>query len=407
MKILQIHNFYQNPGGEDRVVNAEKELFEAKGHKVVQYTRHNDEIKRYTFFKKVGFFLDTIYSRRTAKDLSRLINDDKPDIAHIHNVFPLISASAYYCLKRHHIPVVQTVHNYRLLCPNGLFYTKNGICEKCKNGNTLHCFFNKCYKDSFLLSGLYALTFWIHRRLKTFQNKIDIFIALSRFTKNKLAEGGFAKEKIEIKENFLSQAKIEFDYDKENCAVFIGRLSDEKGLITLLKAFQKVNKIKLKLVGKGNLEKELKERATKNNISCVEFLGFIAGDERLGLLRKARFSIVPSQYYENSPMSILESFSVGTPVIASRIGGLPELIEEGKNGLLFEPGNLDDLVKKLGFLCENPDKALEMGKYAHKCVEEKYTPQRHYNRLMEIYEKAIEGNKDKRKSQKEQCCLQN
>ena len=393
MYILQIHNSYQTPGGEDKVVNAEKELLEANGHRVIQYYRHNNEIKDYGFFQKIRFFVETIYSQRTCRELDKLIEKQKPDIAHIHNVFPLISPSVYYCLKRHNIPVVQTVHNYRFLCPNSLFYTRNAICEKCKAGNTMHCFLNKCYKNNFLLSGLYALTFWIHGKVKTFQNKIDIFIALSYFSKDKLTEGCFPKEKIEIEGNFLSQNKTEPDYDKEDYAIFMGRLSNEKGLITLLNAFRKMNKIKLKIAGKGGLEKELKMYTIKNNISCVEFLGFISGSERLELLQKARFSLIPSQCYDNFPTSALESFSVGTPVIASRIGGLPELIEEGKNGFLFESGDPDDLAEKISYLYENPDKTLEMGKYAHKCIDEKYGHQKHYERLMEIYEKAIEENK--------------
>lgn len=393
MKILQIHNLYQIPGGEDRVVNAEKELFEVRGCDVIQYVRHNNEIKKYSLFQKIRFFIETIYSQKTCKELDKLIDEQKPDIAHIHNVFPLISSSIYYFLKQHRIPTIQTIHNYRFLCPNGLFYTKTAICEKCKNGNTFHCFFNKCYKDSFLLSGLYALMFWIHRKLKTFQNKIDILITLNYFTKDKLVKENFPEEKIEVEGNFLPQAKIETNYNKEDYVIFMGRLSGEKGLMTLLRAFRQTNKIKLKVAGKGNLEGVLKEYCNKNNLSSVEFIGFIAGDEKLKLLQKARFSIVPSEWYENFPMSVLESFSIGTPVIASRIGGLPELIEDGKNGLLFKPGNPDDLAEKINYLYNNPDKAIEMGKYAHKCLEEKYSAEKHYMRLMDIYKKAIEINR--------------
>jgi glycosyltransferase involved in cell wall biosynthesis len=392
MHILQIHNFYQTPGGEDRVVNAEKQLLEAKKHIVIQYTRHNDEIKEYGLFKKIRFFAETVYSRKTFKELGKLINEQKPDIVHIHNVFPLISPSVYYCLKQHKIPVVQTLHNYRFLCPTGLLYTKNTVCERCKQGNTIHCFLNKCYKDSFLLSGLYAFTFWFHRKIKTFQYKIDGFIALTDFTKNKFIEGGFPEEKIEGGGNFLPHIEIKPDYNKENYAVFMGRLSEEKGLMTLLRAFRKTGKIKLKVAGKGDLEEELKKYLSENNMSCVEFLGFVSGEQKLEFLKKAMFSIIPSEWYENFPMSVLESFSAGTPVIASRIGGLTELVENGGNGLLFEPGNEDDLAEKINYLSENPDKALEMGEYARKFVEEKYSPKKHYNRLMEIYKTAIEEN---------------
>lgn len=395
MKILQVHNFYQTPGGEDGVVKLEKELLEANGHTVIHYYRHNNEIKNYGFFQKIKFFVETVYSRKTFKELNKVIDAKKPDVAHVHNVFPLISPSCYFCLKTRDIAVVQTIHNFRFLCPKGFFYIKGAVCEKCKNGNTLHCLFNRCYKDSFLLSGLYALTFWLHRKIKTFQKKIDIFITLSTFAKNKLVEGGFLKGKIEIEKHFLPQIKIRPDYRKEDYAIFIGRLSREKGLIMMLKALQKVNKIKFKVVGKGNLEQSLKGYVAKNNMPYVEFLGYITGAEKFKLLQKARFSVVSSEGYENLPISVLESFSIGTPVIASRIGGLPELVEDGKSGLLFEPGNPDDLAEKISYLYENPDKALEMGEYARKCVEEKYNEENHYNRLMEIYKRAIEQNKRK------------
>lgn len=394
MRILQIHNFYQIPGGEDRVVEFERRLFEANGHEVIQYMRHNNDIKKYGFFQKIRFFAETVYSARTVKEINELINRARPDVAHVHNVFPLISPSVYYCLKRQGIPVIQTVHNYRFLCPNGLFYRNNAVCEKCRRGNMFHCFFYKCYKDSFLLSGLYALTLWIHRRLRVFQEKIDKFIVLSHFAKDKFVEDRFPKEKIEIKGNFLSEMEMNFDHNnKENYAVFMGRLSEEKGLMTLLKAFQKINKIKLKIIGKGHLEGGLKRYVSENNISCVEFLGYVQGNRRLAILQKARFNIIASKCYENFPMSALESFSMGIPVIASRIGGLSELIEDGKNGLLFEPGNAHDLTEKIEYLYKNPDKALEMGEYAHKCAEKKYNQEAHYSRLTSIYGSAIAGKK--------------
>ena len=385
MHILQIHNFYQIPGGEDRVVDSERRLLEANGHSVVRYTMHNNDIKGYNLIKKIGFLAETVYSRRTLKEMNKLIDGERPDVAHIHNVFPVISPSVYYCLKRRRIPIVQSVHNYRFLCPNGLFYRNNAVCEKCKGGNTFNCFFHKCYKDSFLLSGLYALTFWLHRKIRTFEKKIDRFIVLSCFAKDKFVKAGFPEEKIEVEENFLPQEEMSPDYNKkEDYAVFMGRVSKEKGLVTLLRVFRKIRKLKLKIVGKGPLEDELQGYVAKNNISGIEFLGYIPGDKRFGILQKARFNIVPSECYDNFPMSILESFSVGTPVIASKAGGLPEVVEDGKNGFLFEPGNAYDLTEKMEYASSNPDMALQMGKYAYKCAKEKYGPEKHYDRLMVI-----------------------
>ena len=394
MRILQVHNFYQYPGGEDSVVDAEKQLLETKGHTVVQYLRHNDEIKKFNLFQKINFFLEALYSRRTLRELKKLINECKPDIAHIHNVFPLISPSVYFYLKKRNILIVQTIHNFRFLCPNGLFFIKGRVCEKCKNGNTLHCLLNKCYKDSLILSGFYAVLFGVHRKMKTFQKKIDIFIALNNFTKNKLVACGFSGHKIEIEDNFLFQKEnpIRENYEKENYVIFIGRLSAEKGLLTLLKAFQKLDKIDLKIAGEGNQEDKLKKFVCESNISCVEFLGFVTGSHKWKLLQNARFSVIPSQCYEHFPRSVLESFSQGTPVIASRIGGLPELIEDGRNGLLFEPGDSDDLAQKIDYLYRNSDKVLEMSRYARKCVEERYSAERHYERLMAICKRAIRKN---------------
>jgi len=390
MKILQIHNSYQTPGGEDEVVVAEKELLETKGHRVVQYTRHNNELKKYSPLQKLKFFPNAIYSKRTIIELDRLIGESKPDVSHIHNVFPLISPSVYHCLSHHNIPIVQTLHNYRFLCPNALFYTKKTTCEKCKKGNTLNCLLNKCYKDSFILSGLYALTIRLHR--KAFMEKINKFIALTDFVKTKFVQAGFREEKIEVEGNFLVDNRYKASNDKDNYAVFIGRLSEEKGVETLLNAFQKTHGLKLKVAGNGHLEEKLKHYVHQNRIPNVEFLGFVSGRQKLELLHKAKFSIFPSQWYETFGMSILESFSVGTMVVASKIGALPELVKDGKNGLLFEPGNANDLAEKVNYLYENPDRALEMGRNARKFVQENFGAEKHYQQLMEIYRRAIGQN---------------
>lgn len=393
MKILQIHNFYQIPGGEDNVVRAEKELLESRGHTVTSYYRHNDEIKKYGFFKKIGFVKNVFYSMRTVKELAAIIDKDRPDITHVHNVFPLISPSAYYYLKSRGIPVTQTVHNYRFLCPNSLFYVNGAICEKCMNGNTLPCLFRTCYKGSVLLSGLYAALFWVCRRRGTFRRNIDLFIALNNFVKGKLVGAGFRADSIEVEGNFLNAGETNNLFAKDKYAVFIGRISAEKGLMTLLESCRVLKDLPLKIAGEGPLLGRVKDYVRFNRMSNVEVTGFVSGAEKNDLLKRAAVSIIPSEWYENFPMAVLESFAAGTPVIASRIGGLPELIEEGRDGLLFEPGNAEDLAVKIRYFYANPEMALDMSRHAHENFEKKYSAKKHYERLMQIYEKAINLNR--------------
>ena len=395
MKILQVHNFYQTPGGEDSVVRAEKELLESKGHSIIPYYRHNDEIKNYDFTEKIKFFRDTVYSKGAFSRLGELADKEKPDVAHIHNVFPLISPSAYYTLRSRKIPIVQTVHNYRFLCPNGFFYTKGAICRRCARGNTLHCLFNRCYKDSFLLSGLYAMVFLVHRRRNSFLKNVDIFIVLNNFTMELLVGNGFPPDRIKVVGNFLPVDNTTSCYEKEDYAVFMGRLSSEKGIMTLLEAFLKTGPIKLKIAGTGILEKRIREYIKEKGMEQVEMMGFVSGNEKRELLRKAKASIIPSEWYENFPMSAVESLSVGTPVIASRIGGLSELIEDGLNGLLFNPGDSDELAEKIKHVFVDRDKSIAMGAYAYKRAKELYSPEIHYNKLMETYKEAIEAKETK------------
>ena len=394
MRILICHNFYRNCGGEAQAVLKEKELLENKGHKTILFTRESKEIDSYNFFQKLSLFFNSIFSFSVYRKIKEIIEKEKPDIAHIHNVFPLLSPSIYYALKNMKVPIVQAVHNYRFLCPNGLFLTNKGqICERCKKGNFFNAIVKKCYRNSYLQTMVMALTLYLHRKFKTFEKKIKVFITPSSFLKRKLIEGGIPKEKIIVEPHFVKSDEMKPNYEVGNYVVYMGRLSREKGLFTLLQAWKKVPAVSLKIIGKGPVQNELENFITQEGISNVEFSGFISGQKRFGILRRAICMVVPSECYENMPYAILESFAFGVPVIASRIGGLAEMVKNEKNGLLFNPGDSDDLVKKINYICENPDKALTMRKYAYKCVEANYSAEKHYNQLKAIYRKSIEQNK--------------
>lgn len=396
MKILLCHNLYKEAGGGENVAVASlKKLLENKGHRVALYVQNNNEIQEYSIWGKISFFPDAIFSWKTYKNIKRIIKTERPDVAHIHNTFPLISPSVYFVLREMEVPVIQTIHNFRFLCPNGYFYRSHQICERCKNGNYLNAVIRRCYRDSYPLSFLYAITIWLHRKLKTFRNKIDITICPSNFVASKLMERVVSTKKVVVLPYFVD-VDLEPNYDFERKAVFLGRLCEEKGLFTLVEAFRGTKSIDLEIMGHGPLAEKLKDYVHENNIKNVKLLGFVKGKKRFEILSKAMFSIVPSEWYENLPISVLESFALGVPVVAARIGALAELVEDGKNGLLFEVGNSEDLRRRIRYLADNPDKTVEMGKYARYCVETKYNAEVHYEKLMQVYEKAIQEHKKAR-----------
>ena len=388
MKILLCHNFYQQSGGEDVAVLALRELLEAKGHQVIFYTEDNREIKKYGVFRKAGFIPRTVFSGRTYRRLRRIAGQEKPDIAHVHNVFPLVSPAVYVALKRACIPIVQTIHNYRLMCINGLFLRDGRICERCKAGNFFSGFRFKCYRNSYTLSGLYALSIGGHRRWGTF-NLIDRFVAPSHFAAMKIAESGVADiSKISVLENFLPSPIPECgDSDLANpYIVYLGRLSHEKGIITLLKAMADTPALRLKLMGTGPLEQAIQSYICDHRLGNVEMLGFIDGEEKYRILRGALCCVVPSECYETFGSPVIESASVGTPVVASRIGALAETIVHGENGVFFASGESADLRAKLEMLAASPEFVRRIGQRARQQVEARYTSDAHYERLMNLYE---------------------
>jgi glycosyltransferase involved in cell wall biosynthesis len=387
MKILLCHNFYQQSGGEDVAVLALKTLLEAKGHRVIFYAEDNRKIEKYGALQKIGFFPRTIFSVRTYRRLRRIAAQEKPDIAHVHNVFPLVSPALYVALKRAGLPVVQTIHNYRLMCINGLFLRDGLICERCKSGQFFSGFRFKCYRNSYTLSGLYALAIGGHRRWGTF-NLIDHFIALSQFSAIKIADSGVAEvSKISILENFLPTPLPE--YDEADLAnpylVYLGRLAHEKGIFTLLEALCGLTSLRLKVMGVGPLQDAIENYIDDHRLENVEMLGFIDGEEKYRILRRALCCVVPSECYENFPYAVLESAAVGTPVVASRIGGLAAIISDGETGCLFTPGNSAELRGKLELLAGSPELVTRMGRQARQQVETRHTPDAHYEKLMNIY----------------------
>lgn len=375
MKILQIHNYYQYKGGEDSVVLAEKQMLEQSGHIVISLTAHNNQIKD-IFKARKSFY----------KDLETLIENYEFDIAHLHNVYHIIGNDIYEFLAKKKIPIVQTLHNFRFLCPAGLLMdNKNQICEKCLHGNFIPCFKKKCYQHSYIKS--LVMQWYVKGGRKNVLQYVDTFIALNPYYKQKFIEAGFVENKIVIKPNFINSDNIKLSEEDGEYALFVGRLSPEKGLEILIKAFSKLSfPLKIAGVGDESYMLELKQLAKGN--PNIEFVGFIDGEKKQGLLNNCSFVIVPSIWYENFPVTILEAYSFGKPVIASNIGGLPYLVKDKETGLLFEASSDEDLTRMVKDIIL--DKLyLSMGKTARYILEENFSDQTNVKQLVGIYESLI------------------
>jgi glycosyltransferase involved in cell wall biosynthesis len=385
MNILCVHNYYQNPGGEDSVFESEKSLLESNDNTVIQYIENNNKLNNTGKLKSA---YNTIWSKESKQKIYQLLQEEKPDVAHFHNTFLLISPSAYYACKEAGVTVVQTLHNYRLLCPSAIFYRNNTMCEDCINKYFPYPgIIHGCYRASRAQTSIVSAMLAFHRFLKTLQNQVDLYIALTEFARRKFIEGGLPEDKIVVKPNFV-YPDPGVGNENGNYALYIGRISQEKGVKTLLSAFEKIHNIHLRIVGSGPLLSEI-----RNYNLNVELLGQKSKEEVIRLVKSARFLVFPSELYETFGLVATEAFACGVPVIASRLGAMEEIIEDGRTGLHFTPGDAQDLAAKVEWAWSNPERMKEMGKEARREYELKYTAEKNYKMLMEIYRKAIEINK--------------
>ena len=370
----------------------EVELLKKNGIDVVTYEKHNDEIKDYGLRDKVLLSFKNIWSRKTYTELKQLITKEKPDLAHFHNIWYLITPSAYSACKDAGVPVVQTLHNFRMFCVNGLLLRDGKVCEECLGHLPWRGVKYGCYSNSRLYSLPIAVTEGIHSIAGTWKDKVDAYIALTEFGKKKFVQCGLPEKKIFVKPNFLSDPP-EPSFTHRDYSIFLGRLSHEKGLSILIDAVKTLNNsdlpMKCKIVGDGPLMKELREKVKSEKINGIEFIGRKTSHECMELLKDARFMIMPAICYENFPMAIREAFACGKPVIASNLGAMAELVEDRKTGLLFEPGDPEDLAAKIRWMLKNEDACIAMGKNARKEFEEKYTAEKNFQILTGIYQKLI------------------
>ncbi|MDJ0796713.1 MAG: glycosyltransferase family 4 protein [Calothrix sp. MO_167.B12] len=389
MKILLLHNRYQRPGGEDVVVHTEKALLEANGHDIAYLEINNDNI--INPIDKVKAAVNSVYSLSSKKLVRDKINDFQPDLVHIHNFFPQFSPSIYYACREAGVPIVQSLHNYRLFCANSTFFRDGQTCEDCLGKFfPLPGIIHGCYRGSKTGSAVLGTMQFVHRALQTWETMVDRYITLTEFARNKFIQGNLPPSKLSVKPNFIYPDPGVSD-GEGGYALFVGRLSFEKGIDTLLKAWEKLGKqIPLKIVGDGPLASQVARVAARD--VGVEWLGHRSSTEVYQLMGKAKFLVVCAESYETFGLVAIEAFAKGTPVIASDIGAFAELIQPHANGLLFRPGNPIDLVAKVESLLSHPENLTHMRQAARAEFEMKYTAEKNYQMLMDIYEGVVAGN---------------
>ncbi len=397
MRVLLLHNRYQFLGGEDSMVQAEKALLEAKGHEVTLMEASNDAIVGVR--GKANAALSAIYSPASKQRVSAEIADFRPDIVHVHNFFPLLSPSVYDACGDARVPVVQTLHNYRLGCPNALLLRDGKVCEDCL-GKRMPWpgIVYGCYRGSRTQSAVVAAMLAFHQLRGTWQKRVDAYIAMTAFHKEKMVQAGLPREKIHVKPNYVFAPEKLVDKSLNGSyALFVGRLSQEKGVATLIDAYLQNNlQIPLKIVGDGPLREVLQARVEATGLeNAIKSLGWQDKSAVLPLMCSANFLVFPSNWYEGFPVTILEAFACGLPVLASRLGSMAEMVEDGVTGLHFEAGNSADLANKIQWAYEHPNEMICMGKNARRIYEAQYTPEANYHQLMAIYRtlhSSISGN---------------
>lgn len=412
MKVLMVNSFHYYRGGSERCFFELSAALERLGHEVVPFSmqhpnnlpsEYDDYFLSYMDFpSKLGKGSSlkdkwqvaerVIYSREARDKIARLIELTKPDIAHVHGIAHETSPSILPAIKQAGIPVVQTLHDYKLMCPNTNFVSQGEVCERCKGHRYYNVVRRRCKRGSLAASALAAVEMTVHKTLHIYERNVDTFIAPSQFLKEKLHEYGIRNQVVNVP-NGLDLDRFEPCYTPENYFVFFGRLVNVKGVQTLLEAMRHVPDGKLIIAGSGDLEDELKQFARVHNLHNVEFLGHV-NSGLVELIQRAAFSVVPSEWYENYSMSVIESLACGTPVVGARIGGIPEQVHDGINGLLFESGNAVELAEKINAMLADPAKTIEMGHNGRAQVEQQNSLDIYTRRTIDVYEDLLQPQRE-------------
>jgi glycosyltransferase involved in cell wall biosynthesis len=391
MKFLLVHNRYKHKGGEDAVLESERRMLLKMGHAVSEYHRDNREISESVSLRNLVVASRTLWAQDSFDAVARILEERRPDVAIVYNFLPLVSPSVFYACREAGVPVLLHLPNYRLLCPAGAFYRDGHVCEECVEHSLWRSVIHGCYRDSRLATAPVAMMLAVHRWKKTWTEAVDGFLAQSHFLRRKMTEGGIPEEKIFYKPNFLEEDPGE-STARADFALFVGRLSQEKGLETLLRAWSHLRTpVPLRIAGNGPLRAALEALAAPLGGGNITFLGEVPRTEVLSLMKQTRLLVFPSECYEGCPITMLEALACGVPLLASSLGAIRELIDEGRTGLLFRPGDPEHLADRVAWVWDHPDELEKMGHAARAEYEAKYTMERNYDLLLKICEPLVSG----------------
>ncbi len=382
LKILFVHNKYGATSGEEIMLQKIIDLLRYQGHEVHTFFKNSSDIPNMRL-GKIRSFLNGIYSPGSRCKIREILKNFQPDLVQIQNLYPLISPSILPVIESLRIPIVMRLSNYRLICPNGLFLCKGRVCERCRNGKEFWCLLQNC-EENLLKSMGYATRNWVARKMRFYLDNVTFYYAQTSFQKSCLIDEGFDSDRIAVIPNMVDGDVEENEDFSGDYIAYAGRVSPEKGAATLVRAAGKCRDISFKLAGNHKRMPDIVSSATGN----VEFLGHLSKEALENVYKKCRIFVMPSIWYEGFPGVLIEAMLQAKPVICSRIGGLPEIVEDGKTGLIFEPGNAEDFAKKINYLYERPELCKKMGVAGKEKVIKEYSPQIYYQRLMNVYNQA-------------------
>jgi glycosyltransferase involved in cell wall biosynthesis len=407
MKILTCNKFNFLAGGTERYLFDLKKNLEKNGNKVITFSGKNSRNlpspyskyfvsqKDFNNCKQKGIIynlklsLDLIYSFSAQRKIARLIDGFRPDLAHIHNIYYHMSSSILCLLKKKKIPTVMTIHDYKIICPNYSLFTNNQYCQKCRRYKYFNAVKYRCIKNSYLKSFLACLEMYFCKITKIYTKNIDLFIAPSRFVKKRLIDFGIKKDKITYLPHAINLKKFDSGYNKGHYILYFGNLTYKKGVQVLLKAAQYIPTTAVKIAGSGPYQKNLKNLVKTYRLKNVGFLGYKKNNELAGIVKNSYLVIIPSLWPEASSLVTYEASKASKPILASKIGALPEIITDNKTGILFSPNNHRELAEKIKYLLANPEIAKEIGQNAKKKINTFNDENSHYQKITKIYKQLI------------------
>lgn len=392
MRILVVHNRYRStaPSGENRVVDQESEALVSLGHEVERFERHSDEIEEWSAARKATLPARVVWNPETRRDLKNVLRRFRPDVVHVHNTFPLVSPSILYACRDERVPVVVTLHNYKLLCASGDFFRDGEVCHDCAGGNPTAALVHRCYRGSVVATVPTVVAARVHRR--AWRNQVAAYIFISESQRRLLAAMDFDPERVFVKPNLVP-------YDgahgtpRDRQVAYVGRLDQAKGVPLLLRAWDRYREtadddaLRLVIAGGGPLDDEVRRWAADR--PSVELAGHLPKQDCFDLIARSRAVLLPSQWEETFGLVVVEAMAAGVAPVAAAHGSFPELVTDGVDGALFQPGDPDDLAKVLLDVDGNPDRYEEYGRRARDTYETRYDPQHGIEHLLQVYQFAI------------------